>query len=371
MKFLCINLVAAKVLCLGVSILFSAAESNAQDEARVLKVLNWSGFIELDDSLDEALPIEERSPILREFAQLNNCEIEYTEYEEPTEVSRIVMTLPNYFDVIIAGRSEIEELQSIGFVDTLDFEKLPNYRNLGQEYIDRLGKPLSDCSIPYLVGTSGIAYRKDLVKAPVTSWLDFFEPHSSLRGKLALTADRNLAFSTSLLSLGYEFQSQDEEELRNAAVRINRLNQAGFFGIVSSNIELVERSLQSGEIVMAIMYSGDVLSAMQRNPNLGYVVPKEGSEGYTDLICVNRKSGHLDLAYRFLDYLMEPEVAANNSIYLNYASPNEAAVALIRERAPELIENPAIYTPASVEEKLFELIKPKVEISRYWAQIFR
>ncbi|MCH6258919.1 spermidine/putrescine ABC transporter substrate-binding protein [Puniceicoccaceae bacterium K14] len=344
---------------------------SAEVEAPVLRILNWSGFIQLDDSLPEDLPIEERSPVLSSFASKNGCTVEYTEYDEPAELARMVMTLPNYFDVIVAGRKEMMELQSIGVVEKLDFGKLQNYRHIGREYTERMGSPLNNISIPYLLGTTGIAYRKDLVNAPIDSWVDFFEPHSSMKGKLGLTADKNLAFSLSLLSLGYHFQSDDADELRNAAVRINRLNQSGFFGIVSSNIKLVEQSLNSGEIAMAIMYSGDVLSAMERNPNIGYVVPVEGSEGYTDLVCLNRRSDNRDLAYQFLDYLMDPEVAADNSIYLNYASPNHAAVELIRKRAPELIENPAIYTPESIQGKLYEISRSSDEVTRYWAQIFR
>lgn len=352
--------------------LFAVAIARGEEEEKaVLRILNWSSFIEIDESLPEDLPIEQRSPVLSEFAKKYNCRIEYTEYDEPSELSRLVITLPDYFDVIISGRKEMIELDSINYPDELDFGKLPNYRHIGEDTLGRIGDSLNRYTIPYLQGTTGIAYRRDLVRGAITSWADFFEPHSTMKGKLALTADKSLAFSLSLLSLGYHFQSSNDDELRNAAVRINRLNQAGYFGMVSSNVGLVERSLDRGDVAMAIMYSGDALSAMQRNPEIGYVVPKEGSEGYTDLICLNGKSKHRDLGYKFLDYIMDPEVAANNSIYLNYASPNKAAVELMREKAPELLENPAIYTPEFVEDKLFEIVGSTETVTRYWSQIFR
>mgnify|MGYP006087073821 CR=1 FL=1 len=351
--------------------LFAADEGRVEEtEKPVLRILNWTEFVMLDDSVPDGMSVELASPILREFAEANDCLIEYSEYEDAREILRLATSMPGYFDLFITSQGEIIELNRAGFLESIDTQRIKNYRNLDNRYLERMNPEVVGVTVPYLMGTTGIAYRSDLVEGEVNSLRDIFYPAESLKGKIGILGDEKTIFSLLLTCIGYDVEACGEREYRWAALQLNALKEEGYIVLVSSSVDENVEALNSGRIAMTIMFSGDALSAHDNNPLIKYVVPKEGGEGFTDRMAIASSSKKKDLAYRFIDYVLDARVGADNAMYLNYATPNKAARSIIEKEAPEQIANPAIYPPKEIEEKLYEVGEVPELATRFWGTIF-
>lgn len=355
------------VFCL---LLHGLGEAAQESEKQVLRILNWSEYIAIDDTVSEEMPIELASPILREFAEINDCRIEYFEYEESSEMMRLASLMTGYFDVIISSEGETLKLVGSSLVEELDRTRLLNFENLDTKYLERMDLRARGVAVPYLMGTTGIAYRSDLVSGKIDSLRDVFYPDPYLKGKVGLLGDQKIVFALLLTAMGFDANESGEAEYRLAAARLNDLKEEDFLGLVDSSVEANVKALNEGSIAMTILFSGDALSASERNPLIEYVVPLEGSEGFIDMMTISSSSVRKDLAYRFVDYILDREIGALNARTLKYATPNAASRAIIERDYPEQIEDAAIYPPRELEDRLFEIDVVPDMASSFWESIF-
>jgi len=145
-------------------------------ENEVIRILNWSEFIALDDDLDENLPIAERSPVLKKFMEVYNCKVEYYEYEETAQMIKMISNTPGFYDIVVASHTDVKDLINGQQLESISTSKLTNYKHLIKKYnSEKFGK-LENFYIPYLVGTTGLLYRKDLCQDKMTSWGHIFQP---------------------------------------------------------------------------------------------------------------------------------------------------------------------------------------------------
>jgi len=265
------------------------------------------------------------------------------------------------FDVVVPTASYFERQIKAGVYLTLDKSKLPNLKNMDAQLMSRvaLHDPDNAHGVIYTWGTNGIGYNAKMIKAlmpdaPLDSWRMVFDPAvASKIAKCGISVlDSPAEMVRMVLSyLGRDPNSQKSEDLAAAEATMTKIRP--YIRNINSS-EYIE-ALANGDICLAVGYNGDVLQARDRarDANKGieiqYVVPKEGSILWFDMLAVPKDAPDLDSAYAFLNYMMIPQVAADVSDFRRYATANAAAQPLVQ---PAVRDDPGIYPPVELRQKL-------------------
>lgn len=351
--------------------LFGAAPTRSE-ETPVLRVFNWSAYIEIDHSIPNSEPIEKKSPTLSSFMEKHSCRIEYYEYDDEAMMREKILGQPGFFDVACMSISDVKMFLDAGKLARMPEEKVPNKGHLMPILAAFEFDPTAAHFAPYLVGTEGIAYRKDLVGHEVTSWSSYFDPPEHLKGMVGALNSAETMVGAAVKYEGRSVNTASTRDLWGAAHRLRRLKEEGYLSHISSDIWEVQRKLRQGELAMSVLYSGDALSAADgaTDGNVVFAIPKEGAQAFMDSWVVFADSANPDLAFAFVNHLLDPEVHARNAAYLNYFSPNEKAVEILRERHPEILNNPTILPPEEVMERLeFQWSGDVAVMNRLWRRL--
>jgi spermidine/putrescine transport system substrate-binding protein len=201
-------------------------------------------------------------------------------------------------------------------------------------------------ALPYFWGTLGIAYRADKVATPPTSWNDLLKPEKALAGHIAMQTGYDDLLTPALILTGSQVSTEDPAELKKAFEALKA--QAPSVKTYDYVITSAQNATYGKDIYMALAYSGDqfVLSDTTSLP-WKYVLPKEGSVLWVDCLAANANSKRRDSAMRFLNFINQPDVAAENAIYLSLPTTNAAAIPLLPEK---MRSDPQIFPPQDVVE---------------------
>ncbi|WP_435106607.1 polyamine ABC transporter substrate-binding protein [Arhodomonas sp. AD133] len=268
------------------------------------------------------------------------------------------------FDVIVVSGTTIETYGKRGWIQPLQEELIPNLRHIDPRWRDAYAAT-REYAVPYFWGTVGIAYRRDLVPEPITSWMQLYRPAPELQGRIKMPNTARDVLGMALKALGHSMNTDDPEKLKEAG----RLALAQKPAVsVYSYISLGEGSaLVSGKTAAAMVYGGDALNVAQHHEDIVYVLPEEGGGIWCDYLTVGANAPHPELAHEFIDFINRPDIAAQQAEYMYLGSPNRAA----RERIdPEILSNPIVYPDADALAKS-EYYRPlSPELLRLQSRIF-
>ena len=267
-------------------------------------------------------------------------------------------------DIIIINGPRIRTYIKQKWISPVTEKEVPNLKHIDKKWLTMFDTPRGYV-VPYFWGTTGIAYRKDLVKGSVTSWKDLFEPQEAQRGKVAMIGAHRDLVGHALKSLGYSINSTNFKELKEAkAVLMKQKPYVKSYNYITLD---KDSSMVKGDIHMAMGYNGDIITMQQQNKNIVYVVPEEGSALWVDFMTVSKQSVNKDIAYKFLNFINEPTIAAQQAKWVNYATPNNAAKKLLPEK---ILTDTLIYPPEEVLKKseTYKRLPPKV--TRFTNEIF-
>src|SRR3990172_7862723 len=201
-------------------------------------------------------------------------------------------------------------------------------------------------AVPYFWGTLGIAYRADLVDKAPTSWMDIFQPAQYLYRKIEMVESSRDALGMALKALGYSANSANPMEIKQAEQLL--LTQKPYVKTYNYSALTEKSALVSGDVIAAMLYSGDALTVQEFEKNIRYVVPKEGGNLWVDYLVVLDSSKNKELAMAFINFLNEPENAAQLAEFVHYATPNKAAEKLLPD---EFLKDSTIYPSAEIIAK--------------------
>jgi len=251
------------------------------------------------------------------------------------------------YDVIVPSDYMVEVMIEEGLLAELNHENLSHIGNIAPKFADPPYDPGMVYCVPYLWGTTGIGYNGDAFDDPPDSWAYLFDPElaSQYAGQFTMLNDVRETMGAALKYLGYSLNSTNEKELIEARDLLIQQKQ----WIYAYDAEQYEDLLSADETVMAHSWSGDVFMVAEEDERIWYVIPKEGGVIWADNLCIPASAPNKHTAEVFINYLLRPEVSAANSNFTWYATPNSAAEEFIDE---EILEEPAIYPPPGVMEKL-------------------
>ena len=316
-------------LLMTVSLLLPSTPVHA---AETLTLLTWEEF--LSEAVIERWQAETRVEIRQIYFDSGDKRDEVL--AKPGHQIDLALT-----ELISASRFGAREL-----LEPLDDKQLPALRHVSQRWRDSCGR----YGVPYLWGTLGIAYRADRLDRVPRSWKDLLQPARADEPHIIMMEDHEDILASPLILQNRSINTSDNNELKAAF----ELLMAQASAVLT--YEYVITSLRSQRYLdqadMALAYSGDqqVLNEVEgvEGEPWRYVVPEEGTLLWVDCLSIPTSTGQKALAYRFLEYLNQPEIAALNAADLGVATPNAAARALLPE---EIREDSTIYPPEAVLER--------------------
>ncbi|HJU05222.1 MAG TPA: spermidine/putrescine ABC transporter substrate-binding protein, partial [Nitrospiraceae bacterium] len=281
--------------------------------------------------------------VVDEFEKAQNVKVVVDTFGSNEELLAKLQSGAAGYDVAVPSDFMVSIMAAQGLLAELDVQKIPNAGHL----LDRLQHlpfdPSNRHSIPYLWGTVGIGYDSEKLSGPPDSWAVLWDPR--YKGKISMLNDQREVLGVALRSIGRSLNSTDPQSIDEA----KRLLLAQKPLVKAYTSENYTQLLASGEVLLAHGWGGAVARATVDRPSIKYVVPKEGGTIWADCLVVLQSSKNKDLAMRFINHLLDQEVAARTTNRLLFASSNRDAKDLLK---PEFRDNPAIYPPDSVFEQL-------------------
>lgn len=315
-----------------------------------LHLLNWSDY----------MPKE----VLEAFEKREGIRVVEDTYDSPEAMlSKLQAGGDTEYDLLITAGYTVGALARAGSLQELDKAKIPNLKNLDPQFADPASDPGGRYSVVYQWGTTGLAYREDLVRGPVESWAVLFDPAKQV-GRFLLLDEMREMVGAALKYLGASVNTTDPDKLAQAQRLLleAKRRSLGFAGGTSIRDRLI-----AGDIAVAPAYSGDILAAQPENPQLRYLIPVEGATLWTDNLVLLKKSPNHELAYKFINFLLEPGIAAQISNSIGYATPVLAAMDQIEEK-----DNPIIYPSQETRARL-ELLADLGDqadlFNKVWAEV--
>lgn len=294
-----------------------------------LAVASWAGYMP--------------QSILDAFTEATGIPVKFVAYSDQDEALDWLRA-GRQFDVVVLGDSYIPTAVEEGLLAELNFENIPNFRNLGPNFRDLAFDPENRYSIMIQWGTTGLVVRTDRLAQPVTSWSDLW--NSDYAGKIGVWPYRDDLIGIALKSLGYSMNTEDPAEIRAAGEKLLELRQQVY--LFDPDQATGVANLLDDQTVMIYGWSYDAVEAHNRLPACEYVLPQEGTLLWTDNVAIPTGSGRKQDAERFINFLLRPEISARMVNELGQPSPNEAARQFIK---PEILYNPVIYPPMRTLEQ--------------------
>ncbi|HLY75052.1 MAG TPA: spermidine/putrescine ABC transporter substrate-binding protein [Planctomycetota bacterium] len=317
-----------------------------------LHVFNWADYFGPDT--------------IKDFEKEFDCRV-VPDYFESAETLRARLDGGRSgFDVVFPSDEVMRALIARGLLERLDLSRIPNFKNLSPRFRSLEYDPKNDYSVPYMWGTTGIAYNKSKVSPAPDSWAALWDPKYA--GKVTILDDAREAFAAAIWADRGSPSDLSGDSIEKAKRKLADAKVMAFDG--QPKLRLIK-----GEAWIAQCYSGDALQAAgtdpkERSGDIGYVIPKEGGTIWVDNICIPKGAPNKDLAHKFIDFLLRPEVSAAISNEVSYANPNEAAQKLIHQ---EVLDNRAANPPEEELRRcsLFKELDPaiKKKLDDAWAQV--
>jgi spermidine/putrescine-binding protein len=310
-------------------------------EERILNVYNWNDYID-----DRTIPL---------FQARSNLRVNYDVYSSNEDLLAKLRAGPTQYDIVVPTSWFIPTYRRLGLIEPLRQDLIPNLSNLDKEFVDTDYDPGNRYTVPWQWGTTGIGYNTTRVPGgTVDSWAAVFEPDEAAAGRISLLRETTDLIGCALIYLGKDPNSSSDADLAEVVKLIRSIKPKLKRFTTDTYID----ELAAGETWLAQGWSGDVFQARDANEAVAYVIPKEGSLRFVDVMCVPKGAPHPANAARFIDYVLRPGTQARISRYVSYATPVSLAKPLL---PASQLSDPAIYPPASTKLSIVTVTGEKLE----------
>lgn len=298
-------------------------------EEKKLSFYNWDTYI--------------GETTLADFQDATGIEVKMDLFGDNSELfAKIRAGNPGY-DVIVPSNDFVDRMAKAGLLEPLNHGDIPNFANIAPEFQDTDFDPKRKYSMPYMWGTMGLAYRKSALGGTPNSWSVAWGPESDkYKGKIAWISEPSAMIGMTMQYLGKDFNSTNPADIKAAAEQLIKY-KGNVKAIAEDNGQDL---LASGEVDIAVEWSGDIAQLYVDDPDIGYIIPKEGSYVWEDCLAIPTGAPHPKNAHAFINFLLGAEIGRDLADYIQYATPNNAARALMDD---SYRNNPIIFpSPAEV-----------------------
>ncbi len=327
MIFIFIFLVGCKKNCVG-----------------TLKIYNWGDYINKE--------------VIEKFEEEYNVEVIYDEFSTNEDMYAKLKAGGVNYDIVIPSEYMVEKMKNEGMLMKIDFDKLSNYEYMDEQFRTTKYNKALGYSIPYMWGTVGIVYNKDFVKEDVDSFSILWD--KKYKKQILMLDSQRDSIGVALKLLGYSSNSVNDYELNLAKKKL--IEQKPL--VLSYVNEEVKDILIGNEAFLTVAWSGDANYMKKYNKSLRYVIPKEGSNMWIDSMVILKNSKNYDLALKFIDYMLRPDVALKNCEFTGYLTPHTKVRSILEDK---------VEYPTDEELKRLEVFrdlgKGILKYDRVWTEV--
>ena len=270
------------------------------------------------------------------------------------------------YSIIYPSDYKVSQMVKLGYLSELDHSRLDGLRNILPRFQQSVHDPGNRFSVPVSWGTTGLIYNSEKLTEPPTDWNYLWKHKDQLTRRMTLMDDVREVIGATLRSLGYSYNATDPQQIKQAYEKLQELKPA----ITTFTTDAWRDQLLAGDLTIAMGYSADAVNVMTQNPKLKYVIPTSGTSLWSDTMVIPKTAPNPEAAYAWMNFMLQPEVAARVTERLSFATPNEAAFNQLPDR---LKNNAALFPPRNLldrSETLAPLDKPVLELyEKYWTKL--
>lgn len=280
-----------------------------------LYVYNWGEYIDED--------------VISEFEEEYGINVIYDMFETNEIMFAKLAQDNSAYDVVCPSDYMIQKLIENDMLKELDFSNIPNANNIGDQYFEqsRDFDPENKYSVPYCWGTVGILYNKTMVDDPVDSWDILW--NDKYNGQILMQDSVRDAMMVALLKNGYSLNTTNPDEIAVATADLVAQKPL----VQAYVVDQVRDKMIGGEAALGVIYSGEAIYTARENPDLVYVVPKEGTNVWIDSWVITKDSKNSENAEKWIDFMCRGDIALKNFEYITYSTPNTVAQENIEDEA--------------------------------------
>jgi spermidine/putrescine transport system substrate-binding protein len=338
-----------RVLLALLPLALAVATGCGRQTPRVLHVYTWADYI--------------KPELVTRFEQEQKCKIVIDTFDSNEAMYAKLKAGASGYDLVTPSSYMVSIMAEQGLILPLDHAQIPNLKNVDPAWLQVALDPEMQYSVPYMTTLTGFAFLGSKVPDVEPTWAVFDRP--DLKGRTTLLNDMRETVGAALKFLGYSLNTTDEAQLaqaRDVVIRWKR-NAAKFEN------EQYKGGLASGEFLLVHGYNGDLLQARQENPDVKFMAPREGISVSCDELVIPKDTKLAALAYKFINFLHDPAVAAENSEFITYLCPNLPSY---EKLAPEFRDDPALRLEPAVmakSEVIKDLGAENAKYTKIWDEI--
>lgn len=306
------------LICLPILVISLLLAGACAKKLPVLYIFNWSDYIDPE--------------LIKEFEAENNCRIKYSTYDSNENMLTKIKSSRESFDLVFPSGDHVNILRAAELLEPLDNAKLSNFKNLDLALLEKAQSfdEGNRYAIPYFWGLTGLMFNKRYVPEDLVSsrsWNILADKFFTDKNKVTMLDDAREVIGAALILNGYDLNDTSEAALKAAEKTLQEWDK----NITQFDSDSYKNEVPDGTTWIAQAYNGDALQQMNDNPDLDFFLPVEGSSLWMDNIVMLKSSKNKELAYKFIDFLLDAENAKRNAEYTQYATPNKAASLLLHE----------------------------------------
>jgi spermidine/putrescine transport system substrate-binding protein len=294
----------------------------------VLHIYTWADYI--------------KPELIAQFERDEQCRVVIDTFDSNEVMYAKLKAGATGYDLVTPSSYMVKIMHDQGMLQKLDHGLLPNLRHIDPDYLRIAIDPAMEHSVPYMLTTTVIAYLRSRVADFEPSWAMF--NRDAYRGRMTMLNDMRETIGAALKFLGCSINSTDDQELaraRDVVIGWKR-NLAKFEN------EQYKTGLASGEFFVVHGYSGDIIAVSEELADIAWAVPVEGTSIACDDFVLLATARQPALAHRFINFLHDPAVAAQNTAAIKYLCPNRESYALLPR---EILDDPTIFVPQEIRSK--------------------
>jgi len=339
-----------KVILLIVVVLSIAIISTGcGDKKPTINVYNWGDYIDTE--------------VLNLFEEETGIRVIYDTFATNEDLYVKVKQGGSNYDVIFPSDYMIEKMVNEDLLQKIDLNKITNLGEVEDTFMNLDYDPNNEYSVPYMWGTVGIIYNKSMIDEELDSWEDLW--NEKYAGEIIMLNSQRDTLAVALLKLGYSINSRDINELEEAKDELiaQKPLVEAYLG------DDIKGAIVAGDAAIGVVWSGDAITMISENPDLVYVIPKEGTNLWFDSMVIPKSASNVEGAEKFIDFMTRPDIAAKNAEYIGYSTPIPKAVELL----PDELKNDHVAYPKIEDLKNTEVFKDMTDIieiyDRIWVEI--
>ena len=345
------TMVHSALLALLALLMVVSPGMGADKTDKVLNLYIWSEYI----------PDE----VIAAFTKETGIKVNISTYDSNEAMYAKVKLVGKGYDLVVPSSDYVGLMRREGLLLPIDNKKIANFGLIAPQFTNQSFDPGNGYSVPYMWGSTSLAINTQVIPAEtVQKTADLWKPE--LKGKLLLPNDPREVMGIGLKVLGYSINEKDPEHLRQAFERLQSLMpQVRVFDSDSP-----KQALLSGEVAVGLVWNGEAYVANGENKAIRYIYPPEGFSLWLDSFCIPKGATHVESAYRFIDYVLRPQVSATISQSMGYSSPNSKVFDFLpAEMKNNSIVNPPVQDAArgefldSLDEKTLKIYED------YWVKL--